>query len=213
MAGQWNFQTHGGSLKSLYDKDERWMIAAAANARSLADHGSLSSSISAASLASSPSLPGLRIRPVEANPILGFRHEEAPETREWTSHNNQIHREMPLRTSGSAAGMGTRFGYKDPSTGKIRYPVPGEQRFGIAEALGRSREEMMGYRGQPQREESQPQLRRTPSAAELEELLNRRSRARGRGGKHATVVDVVQTKWNVMYKSGSAASVAMITKA
>ena len=43
---------------------------------------------------------------------------------------------------------------------------------------------------------------RIPDDATLDALLQRRSRARGRGGGHATrLIDTVEHKWTVLYAS------------
>lgn len=109
--------------------------------------------------------------------------------------------------------------------GKTIY-LPMGVRYGVPEALGVERADAVfsanarlagDYRRRPitadpgleqlQLHASQRSLARTPSAAELEELLRKRSRAAGLGGKHAKVCDVVQKKWSVLYSSGSACSV------
>ena len=53
-------------------------------------------------------------------------------------------------------------------------------------------------------------LRKSPSMAELDELLRRRSRAKGRPrGQCSYICDIVQPKWSVIYAGGSACSVSM----
>lgn len=94
--------------------------------------------------------------------------------------------------------------------GKIHYL---KQRYGTAEALGTTDAKSMYTRPMTTqagaRGGSEQGLRRTPSAVELDLLLQRRSRARGRGGPHAYVADVVQPKWSVLYRAGSSQSISM----
>jgi len=231
MAG-WDFQARAGSLASMYDKDERWLLSSMQSQKSLADSGHLRTAslklmpmTSSTSLASSASLPSLRIKPLERNPISGAMPYDTPHLHDWTSHSNTIHRgTQPSQSTGTASGGKTRFGLKDPCTGKISYLPAGEQ-FGVPEAFGVQRAEAafgvsrLDHRRRPitadpgftdsQPHLSRATLTRTPSMVELDDLLRRRSRARGLGGKHARVVDAVQTRWNVLYASGSAASCTM----
>ena len=72
------------------------------------------------------------------------------------------------------AGSASKFGVKDPSTGRIEYGVV----YGVPEALGVTRPSVVNLHASA----SQKHLRKSPSMAELDELLRRRSRARGRGG-------------------------------
>ena len=145
------------------------------------------------------------------DPILGASPDDAVETRDWVSHSNRIHQRMP-RNLNAGAGAASKFGVKDEATGKIVW-LNADQRFGVAEAFGRSSNAYMRPSTSADiLSRSQQSLRRTPSAQELDELLVRRSRARGRGGKHAKVCDVVQTRWNLLYSSGSASSCTMPTR-
>ena len=95
------------------------------------------------------------------------------------------------------AGQESRFGVID-HLGKTHYLA---QRYGTAEALGCTSRPRTAATPAPRG------LSRTPSAAELDLLLKRRSRARGRGGGPcSTLCDVVQTKWSVIYAPASSGS-------
>ena len=124
------------------------------------------------------------------------------ETRDWQTQTKAVHREMPLRQP-KGAGMETRYGVKD-HLGKIHY-LP--TRYGTAEALG-----TQSY--MPKRVSAVPRpsyLTRSPSMAELDELLRRRSQARGRGGGPCSkLADKVHPKWSVLYGVASSSSVSMI---
>ena len=56
---------------------------------------------------------------------------------------------------------------------------------------------------------SKTSLSRSPSAAELDALLLRRSRARGRGGQLGAWAEKVQPKWSVLFAAGSSGAVSM----
>ena len=66
-----------------------------------------------ASLDSHPSMPSLRIRDPEKNPITGCLPSQVAETRDWTSTTHSIHRRMYAPKNLEGAGSKTRFGYKD----------------------------------------------------------------------------------------------------
>ena len=211
MAQSWTFQTNSGPLSEAFDKEERYMLSA--HAASKADFGHLGSasslrplSSSAQALMSSGSLPTLK--PRVRNTIIGCAPDEVVETRDWMSHSNRTHRELPMGYKSGGAGGPSKFGVKDPATGKIQWLSAG-QRYGVAEAFG-----VTSYARPTTTANltSSQQLRKSPSMAELDELLVRRSRARGRGGRCAKVCDVVQTRWNVLYASGSASSCTMPTR-
>ena len=209
-------------MKNMYDKEESWFLSASA-ALQPADKGHLSVSTQPASqsslsrMSSSASFPTMRIKSFERDPIIGCLSRDAPETRDWVSHMHRTHCALTSNPGGRSFGGSTKFGVRD-HTGRIDFSGG---RYGVAEAFGRSSAEMTkiarpstsdSFDPFTNRKMSQPRLLQTPSTAELDELLVRRSRARGRGGKHASVIDVVQSRWNVLYSSGSATSISMKTK-
>ena len=109
---------------ATYAKDEAWILA---SMKSHADWGdaSMISHTShkrpqtvggvtyPASLDSHPSMPSLRIRDPEKNPITGCLPSQVAETRDWTSTTHSIHRRMYAPKNLEGAGSKTRFGYKD----------------------------------------------------------------------------------------------------
>ena len=109
---------------ATYAKDEAWILA---SMKSHADWGdaSMISHTShkrpqtvggvtyPASLDSHPSMPSLRIRDPEKNPITGCLPSQVAETRDWTSTTHSIHRRMYAPKNLKGAGSKTRFGYKD----------------------------------------------------------------------------------------------------
>ena len=90
--------------------------------------------------------------------------------------------------------------------GKIHYL---KQRYGTAEALGQCQNNWERPQSAAQSSKVQMGLRPSPSSLELQMILQRRSRARGRGGVCSHVADVVHPKWNVLYRGTSAASISM----
>jgi hypothetical protein len=143
-------------------------------------------------------LPSLKIRDRVRNPVVGCHPDEVVETRNWMTHSQSIHGPMPA-VKPRAAGSASKFGIRG-DTGKIEYGV----QFGVPEALGVSRPSTANL--QPS-ESAKHFLRKSPSMAELDELLARRCRARGRGGSCTQVVNIIQPKWNVMNGAGSSSSV------
>lgn len=262
MPEGWDFQERAGALGSMYKKDEDWMLSALQNQKSLADNGHLHTaslkSLPSSALMQSGSMPSLRIKTAERNPIVGFLPNETPITHDWSSTSSRTFQRLPMFSTSKADGAATKFGVRDEATGvqaaiqpcqsranlahssapltspphgasgKIKYLPAGEQ-FGVPEAFGVGRaEEIYGvnrsgdFRRRPiaadpglatsglaKTPSSRYSLSRTPSQLELDDLLRKRSRARGLGGKHAKVCDVVQTRWNVLYQSGSASSCTM----
>ena len=108
------------------------------------------------------------------------------------------------------AGRENRHGERDTATGKIKYQP--QQRYGAAEALGMLTNKYERPATAGATSSSASLLRRSPSQQELDALLRRRSRARGRGGECATWVEVVQPKWSVLYAAGSSSAVSMKPK-
>jgi hypothetical protein len=90
--------------------------------------------------------------------------------------------------------------------GKIHY-LP--TRYGTAEALGQSLEKYNSPSYGSLASSSKTSLSRSPSAAELDALLLRRSRARGRGGQLGAWAEKVQPKWSVLFAAGSSGAVSM----
>lgn len=216
----WGMQESAAHLRRQYERDDSWLLSASASQRSLADHGStgfrprpqtthggMRSSMSVDELLRA-SLPSLKIKSPARNPVVGCLPDQVPETRDWATTSQRTHIRLPFPTRSGGGGLETRFGVRDEATGKtIWLATP----YGAAEAMGR---DPASWTGAPRPgtvasgDVRQPPraLSRTPSTLELDELLRRRSRARGRGGASAKRVDVVQSKWNVLYASGSAGS-------
>ena len=195
----WQHQI-GTSMAQRFAKDESWIMSTNSH-KSLADYGSaeimqtgsrpqtvavgMRPSTSAASLGSShAALPSLRIKERGRDPLMGCMPSQVAETREWQSTSHRIHRELP-RWAGDSAGQETRFGIRD-HLGKIHF-LP--TRYGTAEALGTT--EWLPVR-KSSMQPSSSSLRKSPSAADLEKLLARRSRAKGRGGRFS---DVSRCPW------------------
>ena len=197
----WDFQTKHAALSYQYEKDDSWLLSASASQKSFAEFAgvggntaSLRPSLSREELAQ---LPSLKIHESGRNPILGCFPDEVIETRNWLTQTRSIHGPIPA-VKPRAAGSQSKFGVRG-DTGKIEYGV----QFGVPEALGVSRPSVVNL----QPSESAKSLRKSPSMAELDELLARRSRARGRGGSCTQVVNIIQPKWNVMNGAGSSSSV------
>jgi len=213
MSDSWPFQAHAGPLNERYTKEENTALAfmtagdpgPVAFSRPQTTAGLGASWSSASLLDSHASMPTLRVKPRGYNPVTGCQPEEIVETRDWMSTSHRTHAKLP-RAQPRMAGRETRFGVRDQS-GKVQYL---SNHFGTAEALGQA----VDWRPSSTAADEPPllPLRRSPSAVELEQLLMRRSRARGLGGKHTKVCDVVQPKWSVMFGAGSASSVSMIPK-
>lgn len=226
--------------KTQMEKDQGWFLAHAYSAKSLGDHGHLfdvqrhplrttatqqqisrpgtasSSSLllsSASEAELRASLPLLKLKRPERNPVTGCMPGELIDTRDFTSTTHSIHKRI-LAGQPRMAGRENRSGERDTATGKILYQP--QQRYGAAEALGMLSNK---YERRPatagassMSTSSSSVLRRSPSQQELDALLRRRSRARGRGGVCATWVEVVQPKWSVLYAAGSSSAVSMKPK-
>jgi len=201
-----------GALGYQYKKDDDWLLSASMSAKSFADFGGLgaadyASGGNTAALRPSlsqdqlrASLPSLKIRSQERNPVLGCMPHDVIDTTDYVPTSHRLHGPMML-SKPRAAGSTTRFGVID-TTGKIEY-LP--KRYGTAEALNQT--DAAAVYGRPKTSASASSLRPSPSMQELDALLARRSRVRGRGGSCTAVVDVVQTKWNVMNGGPSSMSV------
>ena len=202
----WDFQTKHGSLSYQYEKDDTWLLSASASSKSFADFAALGGNTEALRPSLSQreleNLPSLKIRSRTRNTVIGCMPDEVIETRDWrTSAMNH----GPMSAGGGRmAGSASKFGVKDPSTGRIEYGVV----YGVPEALGVTRPSVVNLHASA----SQKHLRKSPSMAELDELLRRRSRARGRGGSCTQVVNIIQPKWNVMNGAASSSSVMRPTQ-
>lgn len=153
-------------------------------------------------MTASASLPTIRFKTSEKNPILGFFPEEAIETRDWMTQSSRTH--TPLANPSLIRNAGQ----------KTEAP-----NMGAAEALGveghwrrrAAAQKAAAQRAAPKAAACSPHARgqsyakrrtigqRPPTPAELDAFLASRSRARGLGGWGTSTVDVVQTKWSVLY--------------
>ena len=218
--------------RTQMEKDQDWYLAHAASAgelKTFADNGhifdvrrepppsvlgkaftnsqrSLLASASTAELRAS--LPTLKIRPAERNPVTGCLPHEVVDTRDFRSTTHSVHRRI-LVGQPKMAGREMRSGEIDVATGKVVYKP--QQHYGTAEAMGMVRKSYLRPSTAGATSSSASRLSRTPSMAELDALLARRSRTRGRGGECAWWVENVRFKgWPALKDGGSGSSFSVM---
>ena len=121
MPGGWDFQMSHGALGYQYKKDDDWLLSASMSAKSFADFGGLgaadyASGGNTAALRPSlsqdqlrASLPSLKIRSQERNPVLGCMPHDVIDTTDYVPTSHRLHGPMML-SKPRAAGSTTRFG-------------------------------------------------------------------------------------------------------
>ena len=133
----WAFHgTRGGSLSELYGKEEQWFLSSLTRNQAVqpdhADYGSTpmripttlqSSSSLQSSLARIESLPALRIREQERDPISGLMPSESRAVHDWTSSMRASHGRLPMTRREPSVGDVTKFGVKDECTGAQSPPA------------------------------------------------------------------------------------------